>query len=87
MQLLNSKNYESVHVHIRDFDDPIIMPVDGGTRLMEYITGELQTKHVKLTDKDGGVMVVAISDIRRVEPIAKLPSLEESMEKILARFK
>lgn len=77
MQLLNSKNYESVSVMVRDFEDPVIMPPAKGAALMDYLTGEPSTKHVKLTDIDGNVAVVLITDIRMVQPNVKVPSVKD----------
>lgn len=77
MQLLNSKNYESVSVLVRDFDEPLVMETSRGLGLMNYLTSEVQTKHVKLTDIDGNETVVLITDIRMVQPNVKIPSIKE----------
>lgn len=77
MQLLSSKNYSEVRVYLRD-DGVVIMPPQSGLKLMDYLTGNLETKHVKLTDKDGTVTVVLITDIKKVEPIVALGEFDES---------
>lgn len=77
MELLNSKNYESVSVLLRDFEEPLIMAPDKGAGLMRYLTGDVQTKHVKLTDIYGNEAVVLITDIRLVQPNIKAPDVKE----------
>lgn len=77
MQLLSSKNYDRVLVHLRD-DETVAMPSPAGLRLMDYLTGDVQTKHVKLTDLDGMVSVVLITDIRKITPILAKEPIDES---------
>lgn len=82
MQLLNSKNHEEVHVHLRD-DEVIVLPPTTGQKLMDYLTGDVTTKHVKLTDRNNNAMVVLITDIRKVEPIAKMGDFDNIVERFL----
>ena len=67
MQQLDSKNYSSVQVILRD--ETIIMPAGKGELLMEYLTGDNQSSHVMLTDTKGNKSVVNKNDIRKVTPV------------------
>jgi hypothetical protein len=71
MQQLASKNYSRVEVYIRDEPKPFTMNVLQGQKLMDFLVGDNSTKHVKITDVDGNVIVELISNIIRVVPIDK----------------
>ncbi len=73
---LAAKNYSCVLVSLRDEDLPIKMTVLSGLKLMDYLTSGKAASHVQITS-DGEVMVVKITDIRRVEPVQKLADVSE----------
>lgn len=79
MQLLSSKTYDHVDVQLRN-DESYTLPTTSGLKLMDYLTGEVSTKHVKLTDKDGTEVVVLITDILRVVPHESPESYKKRIE-------
>ena len=67
MQSLNSKNYSSVQVHLKD--QTITMPADKGAALMQFLTSENNSSHVMITDTQGTQTVVNKFDIKKVAPV------------------
>jgi hypothetical protein len=76
MQALNSKNYRCVFVYLKG-DEVYTMPVAPGLKLMDYLTKEGGSPHVKITTVDGKVMTLRTYDITRVEPQEELKKLED----------
>lgn len=72
MHQLNSKNYESVLLKVRDYDDAIKLDPSRGAKLMDYLVSGQAATHVKITLEDGTPIIVKTTDIIRVEPVAKM---------------
>lgn len=68
MLQLDSSNYEYVIVTIRNQTEPVYMNRRNGDKLMDYLTQSDIGKHVKLTDTEGMIKTVIVSDILSVEP-------------------
>lgn len=82
MLSLPSKTYSGVSVYLRD-DETYTLPADKGLQLMDYLTGDVQTKHVKLNDTGGNVIVVLITDIKKVQPIEASMDMNDLTERFL----
>jgi len=74
---LNSNNYEKVLVIVNDYEKPIEMDVVRGLKLLDHLTKGQAGTHVRLTLEDGTVVGIKTTDIRKVEPIAKMKGLDE----------
>lgn len=68
MLQLNSKNFESVEVHIRGDATTITMPAQKGSALMDYLTKDSAGSHVMLTDTDGNIITVSKHEIKKIVP-------------------
>lgn len=71
MQQLNSSNYDSVSVVLKD--ETITMPAGNGSKLMEFLTTDNNSSHVMITDIGGNKVVVNKFDIKKVTPLATPP--------------
>jgi len=78
MQSLNSKNYSTVQVLLKD--EIITMPSDKGDALMQYLTGENSSSHILITDINGLQTVVNKFDIKKVTPAIGVVKYKTSKE-------
>lgn len=83
MLLLDSKNIESVSVYVRGEEHPIAMPAARGAALMAFLTNnDPKPTHVQINDSAGATCVVRITDITKVVPSYKAPSIQDELERI-----
>lgn len=67
MRQLNSKNYHTVRVTLKD--GTINMPARKGDELMQFLTSDNNISHIMITDVNGKQSVVNKYEIKSVAPL------------------